>query len=204
MPIKSLKSLSTKQRALWERIFKEQRAKGKSEALSAKVAWGVVKQASQETVHQKSNPIKGQIHEKSLDGNTYLEGYIFTFDVDEDNEAISKEFGNLIAKQISNGGLYHEDEENDLLKIVRYNMDNRGMFATVKVNKESSKYTLAHNLMREKPEELAFSVRFGSTQFGKRMVSEKGKYHSEIFEGRGIDFCITDGAKGLGTKAIPL
>ena len=205
MPIKSLVNLSKKQKALWERIFKEQKAKGKSEALSAKIAWGVVKKASESTIHEKSHPIKGQIHAKSINGKSYLEGYIFTFDVDEDNEAISPEFAERIASDLTFGGLYHDDDENDLLKIEKYSIDDKGMFALVEVNKDSNKYESARKMMVEQPEDLAFSVRFASTQFGKRMVKgNDGIYHSEIFDGRGVDFCLTDIPINKGSKAKPL
>ena len=213
MPIQSIKHLPHKAQQIYEKVYSEIKKKGKSDSQSSKIAWGAVKRlyvnkdgkwVIKEEMHEKSSLITQQIHEKSIDGKTYLEGYIFTFDPDNENEIISYQLGQQLYKDINFGGLYHEDTDNDLLRIKNKKLDDKGLYALVEVNKDSSKYNDAIDIIKNKPNKLAFSVRFTSPLYGKRVVEKDGKYYSEILEGKGLDFCLTDRPNNINAKATLL
>lgn len=200
MPIESLKSLNPKQKALWEKIYKEQKAKGRSDATSAKIAWGVVKQAKE--TKEKSFPVTSVRMEKSLGGETLLEGYVLTYEPDFDNEVMSKEFAEKIYSSIDKGTFYHDHDSIGVLKVVEKKVDDTGIYAKVLVDQNNKYASQVIDLITKNPENLGFSVSVSYPTFGgKKMVQKDGKYYSQYVDGECIDFGITDMPKNPTAKA---
>jgi len=213
MPIKSIQKLPSKARALFERTMKGLKGKGYSDAKRAKIAWSVVKKrykqvngrwVAKEDTKQKSYPVNNTIHEKSLDGNKFFEGYILTFDPDDDNEMITFDFAKKIQNDLHYGTYFHDEKTLGVLELIESKIDDKGLWGKVKLNKDNKYSKDILSLISDTGNELAFSVRLAVPEIAQEIKKIGDKYVNVLTDGKGLDFGLTNQPVNRKAKAKAL
>ena len=91
------------------------------------------------------------------------------------------------------GEFYHFKDSKGLLIAENKEIRDDGLWARVKVNKESKYYDDAMKLISEKRDKLAFSPMFSSPAIGgSELRQTNGKWYLNYLKGQGLGFGLTD------------